>query len=48
MFKIVKTTGNYYGSQFPVYAGAQISNAAADGSLVKGSQGSRRAYRPHG
>ena len=28
VFKIVKTTGNYYGSQFPVYAGAQISNAA--------------------
>ena len=38
VFKIVKTTGNYYGSQFPVYAGAQISNAAADGSLVKGSK----------
>ena len=37
VFKIVKTTGNYYGSQFPVYAGAQISNAA-DGSLVKGSK----------
>ena len=28
VFKIVKTTGNYYGSQFPVYTGAQISNAA--------------------
>ena len=38
VFKIVKTTGNYYGSQFPVYTGAQISNAAADGSLVKGSK----------
>lgn len=36
-FKIVKTTGNYYGTSFPVRVGSSISNAAADGSLVKGT-----------
>ena len=36
-FKIVKTTGNYYGTAFPVRVGTSLSNAAADGTLVKGS-----------
>ncbi|MDO5536788.1 MAG: hypothetical protein Q4F72_04595, partial [Desulfovibrionaceae bacterium] len=38
VFKVVKTTGNYYGSSFPVHVGSSISNAASDGSLVKGSK----------
>lgn len=37
VFKVVKTTGNYYGDAFPVKVGTSISNAVADGSLVKGS-----------
>lgn len=37
VFKIVKTTGNFYGDDFPVYQGPMISNQAADGSLAKGS-----------
>ena len=34
-FKIVKTTGNYYGSSFPVKYGPQIANSLADGTLLK-------------
>lgn len=34
-FKIVKTTGNYYGSAFPVKYGPQIANSLADGTLLK-------------
>lgn len=37
-FKILKTTGNYYGASFEVHVGSSISNAAADGTLVKGSK----------
>ena len=37
-FKIVKTTGNYYGAAFPVHVGSSITNDASDGSLVKGSK----------
>ncbi|MBR6738153.1 MAG: hypothetical protein IKL99_00615 [Oscillospiraceae bacterium] len=37
-FKIVKTTGNYYGSAFPVQVGSMIANTVADGSLVKGGK----------
>lgn len=38
VFKILKTTGNYYGDDFPVYQGPMISNSAADGTLAKGSK----------
>lgn len=38
VFKIVKTTGNYYGDAFPVKVGTSITNDAADGSLVNGSK----------
>ncbi len=38
VFKILKTTGNYYGDQFLVQAGEKVTNAAADGSLAKGSK----------
>lgn len=37
VFKVVKTTGNYYGASFPVKVGTSITNDAADGGLVKGS-----------
>lgn len=36
-FKIVKTTGNYYGSAFPVYAGSLISNTGGDKAMPEGS-----------
>ena len=48
VFKIVKTTGNYYGSQFPVYAGARDQQRRRRRLARQGFQGSRRAYRPHG
>lgn len=35
-FKILKTTGNYYGSSFPVKYGPQIANSLADGTMIKG------------
>ena len=38
VIKVVKTTGNYYGSSFPVKVGTSITNDAADGSLVHGSK----------
>lgn len=37
-FKVVKTTGNYYGSTFPVHVGSSITNDASDGSMVKGTK----------
>lgn len=36
-FKLVKTTGNFYGSTFPVYTGPMIANSS-DGSMVNGSK----------
>lgn len=38
VFKVVKTTGNYYGASFPVKVGTSISNDAANGALVNGSK----------
>jgi len=38
VFKIVKTTGNYYGSTFPVHVGSSITNDASNGVLVGGSK----------
>lgn len=37
-FKLVKATGNYYGSSFPVYAGDMITNTAEVGKFGKGSK----------
>lgn len=37
-FKVVKTTGNYYGSSFSVHVGKSITNDASDGSMVNGTK----------
>ena len=37
-FKVVKTTGNYYGSAFPVHVGKSITNDASNGAMVKGTK----------
>lgn len=37
VFKILKTTGNFYGSSFPVKVGTSIGNDAASGAMVQGT-----------
>ena len=37
VFKVLKTTGNFYGSSFPVKVGRSISNDAANGAMVHGT-----------
>lgn len=37
-FRFVKSTGNFYGENFPVQIGPKVTNAAADGSFVNGSK----------
>ncbi|MBO4318114.1 MAG: hypothetical protein J5855_07555 [Mailhella sp.] len=46
VFKVVKTTGNYYGSTFPVKFGSAITNDAADGGLINGSKLAAGIYVP--
>lgn len=45
-FKVVKSTGNYYGSTFDVEDGAQFGDAGADGTAIKAKEYNREGFYP--